>query len=47
MDMKARVTIDGERVTIEYEDGYTVRLDVRPDSLILRRYLGLDDPQTE
>jgi hypothetical protein len=45
MDMKAEITVDGSRVTIAYEDGYTVRLDVAPDSIVLRRHLGLPDPE--
>jgi hypothetical protein len=49
--LKAAVSVvdvpDGVKVTIEYEDGYTVRMSVGRDSLILRRYLGLDDPQDD
>jgi hypothetical protein len=43
MDMRAEITVDGDRVTIAYEDGYTVRLDVARDSIVLKRFLGLDD----
>ena len=44
--MRATVTIeglqDGEKVTIEYEDGHVVWLTLGPDSPVLRMHLGLD-----
>lgn len=38
---KVTVALDG-RVTIEYDDGKTVYLDVEADSLVMRLHLGLD-----
>jgi hypothetical protein len=46
---RATVTVeelpDGTKVTIQYEDGHTVYLSVNPDSIVLRRHLGIpEDP---
>lgn len=46
-NLRAEITIDGQRVTIAYADGYTVRLDVAPDSKVLRMYLGLPVEEPE
>ena len=38
---------DGSRVVISYADGHTVYLSVGPDSIVLRRHLGLDDARDD
>ncbi len=45
--LTATVTVEdlpgGSKITIEYSDGHTVYLSASPDSIVLRKHLGLDD----
>ena len=42
--MRAEISVQGDRVTIAYDDGHTVTIDTDDkDSVVLRLHLGLVD----